>query len=138
MDNPIVVFTNGCFDGFHEGHKYLLNFAKTLGDKLVVAVNLDEDVQRLKGKNRPIFNIVTRLKKIKEFDPSIRIYVFNGESELEHLISFVHPDILVKGEDWKGKYIVGAKHIASYGGMIMFAPHLKGISTTNLIKNGKL
>jgi D-beta-D-heptose 7-phosphate kinase/D-beta-D-heptose 1-phosphate adenosyltransferase len=121
------VFTNGCFDLLHVGHIRLLQFAKDCGDYLVVGINSDESVKKLKGENRPIVWEQDR----KEILQAIRwvddVIIFNDYTPYE-LIKNIQPDIIVKGEDWKGKRVVG-EDIAH----VMFFPFVQGHSTTNLV-----
>lgn len=129
-----IVFTNGCFDVFHYGHLHLLRQARMLGDSLIVGINTDESIKRLKGKNRPIFPLEYRAQIISSL-----IYVdgyisFNEDTPLE-LIKRVKPKVLVKGGDWDEKDIVGADFVKSYGGRVVIIPFVEGLSSTKVIEN---
>jgi D-beta-D-heptose 7-phosphate kinase / D-beta-D-heptose 1-phosphate adenosyltransferase len=128
-----IVFTNGCFDLFHSGHLELLRRASVLGQVLVVGVNSDKSVARIKGPGRPIIPQLDRVGVISALGFVDYVVVFDEDTPLK-LIEQVRPDILVKGEDWKGKQVVGADIVKARGGRVEFVKLLKGISTTQLIK----
>ena len=121
------VFTNGCFDVLHVMHIRLLEFAKNCGDYLIVGINSDESVKRLKGEGRPI-NYEQHRKEVLE---SVRwvdeVIIFHSSTPID-LITMIRPDIIVKGADWKGKEVAGSD-IAK----VKYFPYLKGISSTNVI-----
>jgi rfaE bifunctional protein nucleotidyltransferase chain/domain len=104
--NKTIVFTNGCFDLLHKGHLHLLNEAKKLGDILIVAVNDDASVKKLKGETRPIENLETRLKNLSKLDTIDFLISFSEETPI-HLIEKIKPTILVKGGDYKKEDVVG-------------------------------
>jgi rfaE bifunctional protein nucleotidyltransferase chain/domain len=127
-----VVFTNGCFDILHAGHVSYLNEAKSLGDILVIGVNSDESVKRIKGPERPINNQEDRqflLENLKAVDV---VEFFSADTPYE-LIKSVRPDILVKGGDWKPKEIVGHDIVEAYDGLVQSLTFKNGYSTTSLI-----
>ncbi len=128
-----IVFTNGCFDLFHAGHLELLRRAAVLGEVLVVGVNSDNSVSRIKGSGRPIVSQLDRVGMISALGFVNYVVVFDEDTPLR-LIEEVRPDVLVKGEDWKGKEVVGQEIVKARGGKIEFVKLLKGMSTTQLIK----
>ncbi|MFH1202283.1 MAG: D-glycero-beta-D-manno-heptose 1-phosphate adenylyltransferase [Candidatus Omnitrophota bacterium] len=128
-----IVFTNGCFDLLHYGHVKCLEEAKKLGDYLIVAVNSDSSVRRLKGKNRPITPEASRARIIAALESVDFVTIFNEDTPL-NLIKKIRPDVLVKGADWKVKNIVGRDVLANYGARISTVPLVKGYSTTEFIK----
>ena len=134
--NKKIVFTNGCFDILHHGHVNYLTKAKSLGDVLVVGLNSDSSVRRLKGKNRPIVTQKNRAKVLSALASVDFVVIFNNLTPL-NLIKAIKPDVLVKGGDWKTKDIVGADFVRSYGGRIKSLPYIKGFSTKDLIRKIK-
>lgn len=132
-----IVFTNGCFDLLHVGHVRYLSEAKKLGDYLVIGVNSDESVKRLKGPTRPIQNQLDRaeiLKSLKSVDETV---IF-GEDTPQNLIEQIKPDILVKGGDWSVDQIVGGRFVQSYGGQVCSLTFIDGKSTTKIIEKANL
>lgn len=127
-----VVFTNGCFDILHAGHVQYLRAAKEQGDILVVGLNADESVQRLKGKTRPIQKQDDRAQILAALSVIDYVCLFNEDTPL-NLILAVKPDILVKGADWKEEDIVGGKEVKSWGGKVTTISFLEGRSTTNIV-----
>jgi D-glycero-beta-D-manno-heptose 1-phosphate adenylyltransferase len=128
-----IVFTNGCFDLLHVGHVRYLAEAKKLGHFLVVGVNSDESVKRLKGPTRPIQNEKDRaeiLKALKSVDETV---LFSDDTP-ENLIQQIKPDILVKGGDWSVDQIVGGRFVQSYGGQVCSLTFIDGKSTTKIIE----
>ena len=128
-----IVFTNGCFDIIHVGHVEDLSKAKNMGDLLIVGLNSDSSVKRLKGPDRPINREEDRAKVLSALYFVDYVVIFNEETP-DRLIRKVKPDILVKGGDWQMKDIVGASFIKSYGGKVATVPFVKGFSTTSLVK----
>ena len=131
-----IVFTNGCFDILHSGHVYYLEHAKRLGDCLVVGLNSDRSVQRIKGKGRPINFERDRACVLSALASVDFVCVFNEETPLD-LIKLIKPDALVKGSDWKTAQITGAKEVLSWGGKVKRVTLLKGRSTTATIEKLK-
>lgn len=127
-----VVFTNGCFDILHLGHAQYLEDAKGLGDILVVGVNSDASVRRIKGRGRPIVGEKERAGLVAALESTDYAVLFGEDTPLE-VIKALRPDILVKGADWKKSDIVGGSFLSSYGGEVRTLKLLKGRSTTNLI-----
>lgn len=132
----IVVFTNGCFDILHAGHISYLQKAKSLGDILVVGLNSDASVRKLKGKRRPFVSQKNRMTVLSALTCVDLIVIFNALTPLD-LIKAVRPDVLIKGGDWKTKDIVGARFVQSYGGTVKCLPYIKGLSTSGLIRKIK-
>ena len=123
-----VVFTNGCFDILHAGHVKSIEFAKSKGDILVLGLNSDASVKRLKGEKRPINKQADRATVLAALGAVDAVCIFGQDTPFE-LIKLVKPDVLVKGADYKNKEVVGAE----FAGKVVLFPLLKGRSTTNLI-----
>ena len=131
-----IVFTNGCFDLLHAGHVSLLAKARDLGDVLIVGVNSDESVRRLKGEGRPINVIEDRTLMLASLLFVDAVVVFDEDTP-ENLIKKVKPDVLVKGADYQESEIVGAEFVKSYGGEVVRIPLVEGLSTSQLIEKIK-
>lgn len=131
-EGKTVVFTNGCFDIVHAGHVDYMEKAKALGDVLVVGVNSDSSVKRIKGEKRPIVDIKNRLRLLQGLSVIDYLCVFEEDTPLE-LIKSVSPSVLVKGEDWKDKGVVGEDFVKTYGGKVELIKLLPGISTSIII-----
>ena len=129
----IVVFTNGCFDLMHRGHVEYLAKAREMGDRLVVGLNSDASVQRLKGPSRPIAKEESRAMVLAALGFVDRVVVFDDDTPAK-LIEMVKPDILVKGGDYNRSNIVGADFVESYGGKVATIPLVEGESTTRLVE----
>jgi D-beta-D-heptose 7-phosphate kinase/D-beta-D-heptose 1-phosphate adenosyltransferase len=129
----VTVFTNGCFDLIHYGHVKYLQDAKRKGDLLIVGVNSDRSVRRLKGKKRPLVAQADRARVIAGLESVDYVVIFNEDTPL-NLIKALKPDVLVKGADWKPSAIVGADILHSYGGKTATITFVKGRSTTGLIE----
>ena len=130
--NKKIVFTNGCFDIIHLGHIDYLSKAKDLGDILLIGLNTDDSVKRLKGNNRPIKNQLERSVLLASLQFIDGIILFNEDTPYE-LIKKVKPNILVKGSDYKKEDIVGADIIENTGGDIITIDFLEGYSTTSIL-----
>lgn len=128
-----IVFTNGCFDLLHYGHIKYLQDAKRKGDILIVAINSDASVKKIKGPKRPILKEKYRLKAIAGLESVDYVLLFNEETPFK-VINILKPDILVKGADWKKDDIVGSDLVLKRGGRVFSVKLVKGLSTTNLIK----
>jgi rfaE bifunctional protein nucleotidyltransferase chain/domain len=128
-----VVFTNGCFDLLHLGHVNYLREAKKKGDILVVAVNSDASIRRIKGKNRPIIDEKNRIGIVSALQNVDYVVLFKEDTPLE-VIKSLRPDILVKGADWDKKDIVGRDFVLRYGGKVMTIKLSKDYSTTEIIR----
>jgi rfaE bifunctional protein nucleotidyltransferase chain/domain len=132
MKRKKVVFTNGCFDILHMGHVTYLEKARKLGDWLVVGVNSDASVRRLKGPSRPVNSQKDRARVLSSLRCVDRVVVFHEDTP-EKLIRKIRPDVLVKGGDWKKQNVVGAGFVESYGGKVRLIKFVKGFSTTGLL-----
>jgi rfaE bifunctional protein nucleotidyltransferase chain/domain len=131
-----IVFTNGCFDIVHLGHIDYLEKAQALGQKLVLGLNTDASVSRLKGTSRPVVNEYARSRMMAAFAFVDAVVLFDEPTPLE-LIELVQPDILVKGDDYSIETIVGADFVIAKGGAVKTIPLVKGYSTTSLIQKIK-
>ena len=131
-----IVFTNGCFDLLHIGHVRYLKEASRLGDVLIVGVNTDASVKRLKGPDRPIQNENDRAEILASLKCVTHTILFNQETPLE-LIKSIQPDVLVKGGDWPIEKIVGYEIVQKRGGLVKSLNFIAGRSTTNLISKAK-
>ena len=128
-----IVFTNGCFDILHAGHVRYLNAAKALGDVLIVGLNSDESVRRLKGEGRPVNPAEDRAEVLAGLRAVDHVVVF-GEATAEELVRQIKPDIYVKGGDYSLETLPEAKIVGSYGGKTVLIPMVEGRSTTNVIR----
>lgn len=126
-----VVFTNGCFDLLHPGHVDILHKARNLGDRLVVGLNSDASVHRLKGSRRPIVKEEDRAAILSALSSVDLVVIFDEDTPIE-LIRAVRPDILVKGADYKPHEVVGKEVVESYGGRVELVPLIEGHSTTGI------
>jgi len=130
--NKKIVFTNGCFDILHYGHAKYLQEAKNKGDVLVVGVNSDSSIQKIKGKSRPIVDEKNRLGLLSALESIDYLILFKDDTPLK-LIKALKPDILIKGADWNKDKIVGSDVVRRLGGKVLTIKLVKGLSTTNLI-----
>lgn len=131
-----VVFTNGCFDILHIGHVDYLEKARELGDKLVLGLNTDASVSRIKGPQRPIVNEESRSRVIAALGFVDAVTFFDEETPKE-LIEALKPDILVKGNDYLAENIVGAEFVIKNGGEVKTIPLVEGFSTSNIVNKIK-
>lgn len=131
-----VVFTNGCFDIVHLGHIDYLEKARNLGTKLVLGLNTDASVNRLKGPTRPVVNEYARARMMAAFEFVDAVILFDEPTPLT-LIEAIKPDILVKGDDYTVETIVGSDFVISNGGEVKTISLVKGYSTTKLIEKIK-
>jgi D-beta-D-heptose 7-phosphate kinase/D-beta-D-heptose 1-phosphate adenosyltransferase len=127
-----VVFTNGCFDVIHAGHIYILQEAAKFGDALILGLNDDDGVRRLKGAGRPKFPLTIRAYTLAALSAVDYIVPFSEDTPIE-LILAIKPDVLVKGSDYTIDTIVGAPEVESWGGRVEIVPLLEGISTTGIL-----
>ena len=134
--NKIIVFTNGCFDLLHQGHINLISTSSTFGDVLVVGLNSDESVKRLKGDKRPIQNIKERKNALIATGYVDKVYTFEKDTPLD-LILQIKPDIIVKGGDYVAEDVVGYNEVIDWGGEIKIVPITPGFSTTSIIEKMK-
>ena len=128
-----IVFTNGCFDIIHTGHTRYLATAKSLGDILVVAVNSDASVRKIKGDKRPINSEAERMETLAALESVDFVTVFN-EPDPYLVISEIQPDVLVKGGDWPIEKIIGRDVVEARGGRVVNVPYVEGASTTGIIE----
>lgn len=127
------MFTNGVFDLLHPGHVDVLVGARRQGDALIVAVNSDDSVRRLKGPSRPVRSEAERAYVLAAFEMVDCVVLFDQDTPLE-LIERLRPDVLVKGGDYSEDTIVGASQVRSWGGSVIVVPLTPGQSTTNIIR----
>ncbi len=132
-EGKTVAFTNGCFDLLHHGHLSILNFCKKHSDKLIVGVNTDASIKRLKGPNRPVNEEHDRTMLLASLAVVDAVVLFEEDTPLK-LIESVRPQVLVKGADYQKHQVVGHEFVESYGGRVELAPLKQGYSTTNTIK----
>ena len=125
------IWVNGCFDILHRGHFELFNFAKSLGNILIVGVDSDEKIANDKGPNRPYNNLEDRVYALESLKAIDKVMVFDNRDHLEWLVSTVSPDIMVVGSDWEGKEIVGGDH----AGEIIYFNRIGNYSTTDILSN---
>jgi D-beta-D-heptose 7-phosphate kinase/D-beta-D-heptose 1-phosphate adenosyltransferase len=131
-----IGFTNGCFDLLHPGHVSLLEQAKAASDKLIVGLNSDSSVRRLKGSDRPIQNELARATVLASMEAVDLVVVFDNDTPLS-LIESLHPDVLVKGADYAKVDIVGSEQVEAYGGRVIRAELVDSVSTTATIASLK-
>ncbi len=132
-----IVFTNGCFDLLHKGHVLYLEEAKKLGDFLIIGLNSDQSITRLKGPDRPIKKIMDRVFVLAALESVDAVIVFEEDTPL-NLVSHLIPDVLVKGGDWKVEDIVGSDIVIANGGLVKSLSYIKSHSTSSIIENSKL
>lgn len=128
-----IVFTNGCFDLLHPGHIDILRRARALGGALIVGLNSDKSVRRLKGASRPLIPEDLRRQSLEELRCVDAVAVFEEDTPIE-LIKVLRPDVLVKGSDYSRDTVVGAEIVEEYGGKVELLPLVPGFSTTELIR----
>jgi rfaE bifunctional protein nucleotidyltransferase chain/domain len=128
-----VVLTNGCFDLIHAGHIRLFKRAKSLGDVLIVALNSDSSVRKIKGSSRPVFPLRERFEVLASIEAIDYLTAFSEETP-RRIISALLPDVLVKGGDWGAGEIVGRSEVEAAGGKVVRLPYFPGRSSTSLIE----
>jgi D-beta-D-heptose 7-phosphate kinase/D-beta-D-heptose 1-phosphate adenosyltransferase len=128
-----VALTNGCFDLLHTGHISLLTGARQAADALIVAINTDQSVRRLKGPQRPIVPQDERRELLAALECVDCVVLFDEDTPLQVVLA-LRPDVLVKGADWAEDAIIGAAEVRSWGGRVVRIPLREGLSTTNLIE----
>ncbi|HUL37365.1 MAG TPA: D-glycero-beta-D-manno-heptose 1-phosphate adenylyltransferase [Thermodesulfobacteriota bacterium] len=128
-----IIFTNGCFDLLHVGHIRYLEEAKILGDILIVGVNSDASVQKLKGPKRPVLPVEERTEILSGLGCVDYITIFDELDPLA-LITSLQPDVLVKGGDWTKEQTIGKEVVERSGGEVIIIPFVKGASTSNIIE----
>ena len=127
-----IVFTNGCFDILHVGHVRCLEEAKRLGDTLVVALNSDRSVRSIKGASRPFIPEEERAEVLSALACVDYVVIFDESDPLE-LITFLKPNVLVKGGDWTPETTIGKEVIEKAGGKVVIIPQIQGVSTSDII-----
>ena len=132
MNRPMV-FTNGCFDLLHAGHVDYLERARAMGECLVVGINSDSSVRKLKGASRPINRLADRVRVLEALR-CVDVVVPFSESTPLALIIQINPQILVKGGDYRVEDIVGYREVTALGGIVLTIPFTRGVSTTKLIE----
>lgn len=132
-DQKIIVFTNGCFDIIHRGHVEYLQKAKLLGDILIVGLNSDASVKRIKGKPRPYQDEQDRAAILNAMKMIDMVVIFDEDTPLE-LICELKPNVLVKGGDYDSQSIVGTKEVEGWGGSVKIIPFIKGYGTSKLVE----
>ena len=135
-ENKKIVFTNGCFDLIHLGHIELLASSSDLGDVLIIGVNSDSSIQKLKGENRPIIEEDSRVKQLAALEFVDAVILFN-ESTPQKLIEKIKPDVITKGGDYKAENVVGNEVVTQKNGQVVIIPLTQGYSTTSLLKKIK-
>ena len=130
-ENKKIIFTNGCFDIIHRGHIEYLYKAKQCGDILVVGLNSDASVRRLKGEKRPINDQYSRAIVLAALYFVDYVIIFDDDTPL-NIIKHIKPYILVKGGDYNIEDVVGNEYVKEYGGNTIIIPYVKGFSTTNI------
>ena len=133
MVDKKIVFTNGCFDILHSGHVQMLNEAKSLGSYLIVGLNSDESIRRLKGKERPINGEEDRKFVLENLMAVDEVIIFSEDTPFR-LISKIKPDVLVKGGDWSIDKIIGADIVLINGGEVKSLAFKEGYSTSSIIE----
>ena len=131
-----IVFTNGCFDIIHKGHIELLARSADLGEKLIVGLNSDNSIQKIKGKSRPIIDEDSRALLLAALSFVDAVILFSEETPIK-LITDIKPDILAKGGDYEKKSIIGHDIIKKNGGEVILIPYIDGFSSTNIINKIK-
>ena len=133
LKSKTIAFTNGVFDILHEGHIAVLSEAASFADVLIVGVNSDASVKKLKGEGRPVNNEYSRALVIASLIMVDAVVIFNEETPLE-LIKIIKPDVLIKGGDYTMETMVGSKEVLENGGRIEIIPIKEGFSTTGIIR----
>jgi D-beta-D-heptose 7-phosphate kinase/D-beta-D-heptose 1-phosphate adenosyltransferase len=135
-DRKQIVLTNGCFDLLHVGHIKLFSASKKLGDVLIVAIDDDESVKKLKGSDRPVISASERVRILSALDSVDYVLVFANQ-DLYKVIENIHPNVLTKGSNYKSEQVLGRKIVESYGGRVELIPFTEDISSTQIINNIK-
>jgi rfaE bifunctional protein nucleotidyltransferase chain/domain len=125
------VFVNGTFDLIHSGHIQLLNYAKSLGDFLCVAIDSDERVKQKKGESRPIYALSERKFHLENLKSVDSVLSFSSDQELESIIKGINPDIMIVGSDWKNKSVIGSQ----YANKLIFFDRIENYATTKTIQS---
>ena len=125
------IFVNGTFDILHRGHLELLNYAKSLGDYLSVAIDSDRRVREKKGLTRPIYNLEERKFFLDNLKSVNEVFTFDSDLELASIVNSINPDIMIVGSDWKGKKVIGSE----YAKELVFFERIGDYATTRTIEN---
>ena len=125
------VWTNGCFDILHRGHIELFKYAKSLGDELVVGIDTDEKVKLDKGKDRPIHSLSDRMEMLNSLIYIDKVIPFRSATELERLVKWIHPSVMVIGSDWKDKDVIGRE----FSDKLVFFDRIGTYSTSKILRN---
>ena len=134
--NKTIGFTNGCFDLIHQGHIFYLKEARKMCDFLILGLNSDNSIKKIKGKDRPILNQMERTEILKNFEFIDKILIFNEETPI-NLIEKIKPNIIFKGDDYSINEVVGSKEMKKWGGQVKLIKCVKGKSTSNIIRKIK-
>ena len=130
--NPSTkVFVNGTFDLLHRGHLELLNYAKSLGDRVYVGIDSDRRVAEMKGDSRPIYNVDDRKYFLENLKAVHRVAVFDNDAQLEAMVQFIQPHVMVVGSDWKGKSVIGSYYAAK----LVFFDRVGDYATTETVQS---
>ena len=135
-ENKKIVFTNGCFDLIHLGHIELLARSSDLGDILIIGVNSDSSIQKLKGENRPIIEEDSRVKQLAALEFVDAVVLFHEDTP-QKLIEKIKPDVITKGGDYKAENVVGNEVVTQKNGQVVIIPLTQGYSTTSILKKIK-
>jgi len=135
-ENKKIVFTNGCFDLIHLGHIDILARSSDLGDILIIGVNSDSSIQKLKGENRPIIEENSRVKQLAALEFVDAVVLFHEDTP-QKLIETIKPDVITKGGDYKAENIVGNEVVTQKNGQVVIIPLTQGYSTTSILKKIK-
>tara|TARA_Y100000746_G_scaffold229761_1_gene240008 strand:+ start:559 stop:1053 length:495 start_codon:yes stop_codon:yes gene_type:complete len=135
-ENKKIVFTNGCFDLIHLGHIDILARSSDLGDILIIGVNSDSSIQKLKGENRPIIEENSRVKQLAALEFVDAVVLFDEDTP-QKLIETIKPDVITKGGDYKAENIVGNEVVTQKNGQVVIIPLTQGYSTTSILKKIK-
>jgi rfaE bifunctional protein nucleotidyltransferase chain/domain len=127
-----ICFTNGCFDMLHAGHIESLKFVRAQGELLVVGLNSDASVRQIEGEGRPVYPTADRARILAALEAVNYVVKFN-DPHAQNIIRTVRPDVLVKGQDWKGKIVDGSEFVTGYGGEVVLARLLGGRASTRTI-----
>lgn len=125
------VFVNGTFDLLHLGHIHLLNYSKSLGDFLYVAIDTDERVREKKGSSRPVYSLEERIFHLQNLKPVDVVLSFGTDEQLENLVKIIEPDIMIVGSDWKGKPVIGSQ----YAKKLVFFDRIEEYASTKTIQS---
>ena len=136
LDGNKIVFTNGCFDLIHLGHLEILARSADLGDRLIVGINSDKSINRIKGKSRPIIGEDSRAKQLAAIEFVDAVILFNEDTP-HNLISFINPDIITKGGDYKKNDVIGNELMNKKSGEVVIIPLTQGFSTTSILEKIK-